>query len=96
VSFTLQLDLFNDFPNVVSWMVQYSATVGGIATGSSSIVLFVNKLPTGGSCTVNQTAGIALSTYFAVSCSGWTSPGGSISTYELNGTFCKFKLILRF
>jgi hypothetical protein len=84
-AFTLQQSLFNDFPNVQSWMVQYSATAGATVTGSSSIVLFVNQLPMGGTCNVDRTTGTALSTYFVVSCSGWVSPGGSITTYELNG-----------
>jgi hypothetical protein len=83
-AFTLKQSLFAAYPKVVSWMVQYSASVSN-TTGSSSIILFVAQLPTGGNCTLSPNTGVALSTYFGVTCPGWTSPRGSITSYELNG-----------
>jgi hypothetical protein len=73
-------------------MVQYSATIGTTTaiTGSSSIILVLNQLPTGGECLVsNRTSGIALSTYFIVICTNWIDPDGQIVSYELNGIFLK-------
>lgn len=35
--------------------------------------------PTGGKCTIEPSLGIALRTYFSLSCSGWTSPNTPLS-----------------
>jgi hypothetical protein len=69
-------------------MVKYIATVGfSTIVGSSMVILYVNKLPSGGNCSISQTSGVAVSTLFNVTCAGWDVPGGSIYAYELNGIY---------
>ena len=52
----------------------------------------INKLPQNGLCLVSPLNGMALETYFTVTCLNWTDPDGFISAYEV---FCKlpFKII---
>jgi hypothetical protein len=82
---TMKQVLFSEFNYTSNWMVTYSATVPGNIEGSSSIVFQLNQIPYGGSCTVNQTTGYALSTDFEVSCEDWSDDDGQIVRYELNG-----------
>jgi hypothetical protein len=49
----------------------------------------MNQLPSGGSCSIDLTNGIALSTYFSITCSNWVDPDGTISSYALIGKFLK-------
>ena len=53
--------------------------------GSSSIVFKLHSLPSGGQCSIDQKSGIALSTYFVISCTGWTDSDGIITRYEYYG-----------
>jgi hypothetical protein len=72
-------------PSITSWRIEYKASNPGNIDGLSSIILNLNRVPSGGTCTIDQTTGIALSTYFAVSCSNWIDTDGNITKYELNG-----------
>ena len=59
----------------------------GIATGLSSLIVKVNKVPTGGSCSVWPLSGKAAKTNFTINCTGWSDPDsdGSIVKYSYYG-----------
>jgi hypothetical protein len=58
---------------------------GGIAEGSSSIVLKVNKPPFEGICSIYPLNGTYLSTVFKIKCSNWTDSDGFVEKYEFYG-----------
>jgi len=81
---TLFSSLFQNISNALYWKVDF--TVNNQASiGKASIILKKNLLPLGGSCGVDITQGISLSTYFTITCSNWVDLDGSISTYEYMG-----------
>lgn len=49
---------------------------------SNSIILKVNKVPYGGSCSISPTTGVALLTQFSIACPGWTDDSGNVAKYE--------------
>ena len=81
---TLLPALFDAYPNVNYWKIDFIAN-NGISTGRASLTLKQNILPTGGSCSVDLTTGVSLSTYFNIVCTNWIDPDGSIVTYEFMG-----------
>jgi hypothetical protein len=83
-SLTLLQQLFTDNPTVLYWNVTFSATVQG-TTGSSSLIFKVKRAPTGGSCSVTPTSGIALSTVFSIQCTNWVDPDDAVTNYDLVG-----------
>ena len=83
-SFTIRKSLYSAYSTAPSFLLTYTATTSGVS-GSSSIVFQMNQLPTNGSCSVQQTSGIALSDYFGISCPGWYDPDGYIATYQYFG-----------
>ena len=48
-------------------------------TGISANDVLTSSPPVGGSCSIEPSSGIALRTYFALSCSGWTSSNTPLS-----------------
>ncbi len=53
----------------------------GTLFGISSIIVEINSLPTGGTCTISPIDGITEVTVFTIRCSNWTDDG-FISKYE--------------
>jgi hypothetical protein len=93
-SFTLLPAVFKIDPYALIYQVSVtvtSTTSQGINSGTSSLFFYVNRLPEGGSCSITPNTGIALSTNFTLTCSGWTDPDGSISQYQYFGIVFSFK-----
>ena len=53
----------------------------GIANGASSIILQLNKLPYGGTCTVTPDEGASSQTMFTFNCPDWEDDDGTIIKY---------------
>lgn len=84
-----QSSLFLENPSIYLWKFEFTLTsttpANGIATGQSSMVVLVNQLPYGGTCTVTPTTGIALNTTFTIDCSSWLDDDGDIYEYAYFG-----------
>lgn len=84
-----QSSVFLDNPNIFLWKFEFTLTattpINGIATGVSSMIVLVNQLPYGGTCTVSPLTGIALNTTFTVTCSNWQDKDGVIANYAFYG-----------
>lgn len=79
---------FSQNPTVQKWKIEFTtfgATKSGFASSSSSIIIYVNQLPTSGTCTVDLQHGYSISTNFNISCSDWMDLDGSIKRYEFFG-----------
>ena len=87
---TLMPDLFSSNPSISFWQVQLSISADNM-TGVSSMIYKTNSLPTNGSCSVSPSSGLALSTYFVISCAGWIDPDGSVTRYDYYGKKQYFK-----
>jgi hypothetical protein len=79
--------LFIDNPIITRWMIEFSATNSYGVTGTSGLVFQINNPPSGGSCVVDLNNGIALNTFFTVTCSNWIDSDGAVDSYELLGNF---------
>ena len=53
----------------------------GIANGASSLILQLNSIPYGGSCTVSPDNGTSVQTYFTFKCTDWLDNDGTIIKY---------------
>jgi hypothetical protein len=76
-------DVFTKYPSG-EWKVELYINADNV-TGKSSLTFRTNNLPMGGSCTTDLEKGIALSTYFVITCMGWYDLDGVISRYEYYG-----------
>ena len=74
---------FAKFPSSL-YKVSLSITSDNV-TGVSSAVYKGNSLPMGGTCSVDLTKGIALSTWFTITCMGWYDMDGVVARYEFYG-----------
>ena len=83
---TLLPALFTTYKNVTKYKVQLQISIDKNITGLSSMVVALNQLPTGGFCTLDLLAGVALHTYFTITCKNWYDPDGKITRYEY---YCK-------
>jgi hypothetical protein len=93
-SFTIDNQLFLAYPAINYWKVSISSITNKLA-GSSSLVFKINKLPSGGQCSVSPLIGYAKITDFTFVCSNWYDPnGGSISRYEFYSNFFIIHLFL--
>lgn len=67
------------------WQFEFTITsttpTNGIATGSSSMIVLINQLPTGGTCSVSPLIGYSANTSFAITCSGWYDKDGNVANY---------------
>ena len=81
---TLLTTLFQNYTNVLYWKIDFNV-YNQISTGSASLILKRNLLPTNGYCYVDKANGTSLSTFFNVICTNWVDLDGSISTYEYMG-----------
>lgn len=85
----VQSSLFISNPQILLWKFEFTLTsttpANGIATGQSSMIVLVNKLPYGGSCTVSPTSGVALNTSFSIACSNWLDDDGDVAQFAYFG-----------
>lgn len=89
-----QSSLFTSNPQILLWKFEFTLTsttpANGIATGESSMIVLVNKLPYGGACTVSPTTGVALNTTFTIDCSSWLDDDGNVAQYAYFGNLSHF------
>ncbi len=83
---TIVPEFFSSEPNVMKWKIDFNifttSFYGGTGFGKSSIVIGINQLPTGGSCSVYPLNGTSLSTIFTIECLNFTDSDGYIQKYE--------------
>lgn len=89
---TLQPAMFSNNPTILQWKIEFTLTAitptNGIATGLSSMIILVNQLPYGGSCSVSPTTGITFNTTFIFSCTNWDDHDGEVASYSFYGNIC--------
>jgi hypothetical protein len=82
-------DVFANNPGQLYWQIEFTvstiSTANGIATGSSSIIVKLNQLPKGGTCSISPSTGTILTTKFSLSCSNWADTDGYITSYAFFG-----------
>ena len=90
---TILPQLFSSEPSIQKWKIEFNlfttSFYGGTGFGKSSIIIGMNQLPTGGSCSVNPLDGISLFTIFTIKCVNFSDPDGYIQKYEY---FSKYDL----
>ena len=74
--------LFQSFPLVLYWRVDFQIVDNQANTGLGPIILKANSLPMNGNCYIDKTSGKSLSTWFNIVCSNWNDLDGQIVTYE--------------
>ena len=80
--------IFDLNPTVNYFKVELTASVinsTNMIIGRTSIILYKNRLPTGGNCDVDQNNGTSLSTYFNINCTNWYDIDGPIDKYIYYG-----------
>ena len=90
---TLFPQIFQDFPNILYWRIDFFATNEANdqkTSGLSSLMLKKNQLPTNGLCYVDKINGTCLETWFQIKCTGWIDQDGHIVAYEYMGLFFFF------
>ena len=79
-------ELFFSEPSVTKWKIDFNLFTtsfnGGTGLGKSSIIIGINQLPAGGSCSINPLSGATLSTVFTIKCLNFSDPDGYIQKYE--------------
>ena len=83
-------ELFKLDKSAIDWKIDLTVTIinnNGISIGGSSLKLKKNKLPQDGHCTVSPRKGLAMTTLFKISCTGWKDLDGKIVRYEY---YCNF------
>ena len=87
--FTVFTKLFAENPDTNIWRInldiQSVSTDNGCATGSTSLIVFVNQTPKNGTCTISPTTGVTLSTLFTLNCTNWVDSDGQILKYSYYG-----------
>lgn len=77
---------------VVIWKIEFYLTAttatNGIASGTASMLIKVNQLPTNGTCSISPSSGISGNTTFVISCSNWVDSDGYVSSYSFNSNTC--------
>ena len=58
------------------------SSTNGISTGSSSLIIFINRMPKNGSCSITPLNGVVLNTDFTIVCQNWYDSDGSIQRYN--------------
>ena len=77
--------LFQAYPLTTFWTVYLNATSGSYSS-SARIILKINELPERGTCqVVSNLTGLALETFFTISCFNWKDPDGFIYSYDFYG-----------
>ena len=82
-------ELFQANPNIKRWKIDFTVLTNtfydGTGFGTSSIVIGVNELPTGGYCEINPQSGITGNTTFFINCPNWFDPDGFITKLKYYG-----------
>jgi hypothetical protein len=81
--------LFQTCPLVEYWKVEQTIQgyySGNKLTGTTHMLLKINKQPYNGNCTVDLTEGYAFLTNFTITCDDWIDDDGYIVKYEYFGT----------
>ena len=89
---TLLPQLFDAYPSVFTWRIDYQIENARLITGLASLVLIKNQLPQSGVCSVYPNNGTSLETMFNISCRNWLDSDGSIVRYEYFGNYLKKNL----
>ena len=85
LSLTMLENLFSDYSSQTIWKVELVALIPSRnASGSSSVMFYVNFPPRSGSCDVNPKNG-STNTLFSISCSNWVDPDGVVVSYAYYG-----------
>lgn len=85
---TMFPSLFDNLSSIFYWRIDLSVSYQGF-TGTASLTLKKNNLPSNGTCYCQETNGTGLLSYFNVICTNWIDLDGSISSYQFMGTFLK-------
>jgi hypothetical protein len=86
---TLLPQLFDAYPSVFTWRIDYQIENARLITGLASLVLIKNQLPQSGVCSVYPNNGTSFETMFNISCRNWLDSDGSIVRYEYFGNYLK-------
>ena len=82
---TISSFLFQENPSTTFWKMQLNGTSGAYFD-SKELILKTNQLPLNGTCQVTTNlTGLALETFFTVSCLNWTDADGYIYSYDFYG-----------
>jgi len=85
LSLTMLENLFSDYSSQTIWKVELVALIPSRnASGSSSVMFYVNFPPRLGWCDVNPKNG-STNTLFSISCSNWVDPDGVVVSYAYYG-----------
>ena len=83
---TISKDLYQSNAETNVWKFELYLTTmsaeNGIATGSSSFIVFINQIPKGGSCSASPNHGFSVTTMFTITCTSWYDPDGLILKYN--------------
>jgi hypothetical protein len=79
-------ELFSTEPDVKRWKIEFNLLAtsfyGGTGFGKSSIIIELNQLPLGGTCSIIPLTGFSLFTTFTIECLNFTDTDGLIQKYE--------------
>lgn len=88
---TLFPKLFDTYPSMVFWRINYQIENSQSKKGLASLVLIKNQPPQNGVCSISPNNGISLQTPFLIECVNWIDLDGSIIRYEYFGKIYHFK-----
>lgn len=64
-----------------------------VSTNYTTFELFqLNQPPYNGTCSIEPTIGVALSTIFVITCQDWIDNSGSVSKYEYFGKLIEYRI----
>ena len=83
-------ELFLSELQTTKWKIDFNfytqSFYGGTGFAKSSIVIGLNQIPIGGTCTISPLKGITEITVFTIECHNFSDPDGYISKFEY---YCK-------
>ena len=91
---TIIQNLFNENSSQIIWKIQLNVDVVYLSqsyTGSTSMQIYVNYPPSPGLCNINPTNGTT-STFFQLSCNGWTDGLGTVAYFSFYSMVYYFNL----
>ena len=87
---TIMPELFRSLPGIKRWKIDFNlfttSFLGGTGFARSSIIVAINQIPMGGTCSASPFNGISESTFFTIECKNFTDSDGYITKYEF---YCK-------
>ena len=83
-------ELFLQYPEVTKWKIDFNyyttSFLGGTGLAQSSIIIGLNQVPNGGTCSIDPQVGITENTIFTINCFNFTDVDGYITKFEY---YCK-------